>query len=129
MRTQGRYGHRIPAVGADGGKIVLLNAFGDGALIAADSLLIDKICQEQAPAQQRGNNDKPQRAAKTLPTFAYSDSARARHRCGHSKTGYPSPPASPANILWSWLIPKSFRAGKAASGLSFESFAIGGIYR
>ena len=87
VRAQGRYRHRILAAGADGGEIVLLNAFGYGALIAAHGLLIDKIRQEQAPTEQCGNDDKPQSAAKTLAAFPYSDSARAGRRCGHSKRG------------------------------------------
>jgi len=87
VRAQGRYGHGILAAGADSRAIVLLNAFGDSALIVAHRLLMDKICQEQAPTQQRDNDDKPQGAAKTLPAFSYPDSARACHHCGHSKTG------------------------------------------
>ena len=86
MRAQGRYGHGIAAAGADGSEIVSLNTFGDSALIAADGLLIDKICQEQAPTEKRGNNDELQRAAQP-PALSYSDSARTRRRCGHGKTG------------------------------------------
>jgi len=84
MRAHGRYGNRILATGAGRCAIVFLDAIGHAALIADDSPAINKMCQEQAPTQRRGDNNGPQRPAER-PAFSYSDPAWADRRIGHSE--------------------------------------------